>query len=88
VLEVGCGRGVGAELIELILDVFGAGEVDAFDLDPRRVERARRRLQRRKAKVRLGVGDATAITAPDAHYDAVRVLWDRFGWFVADREAA
>lgn len=67
-LEVGCGRGVG---VELILDLFGAGEVDAFDLDPRMVERAQGRLQRRKAKVRLWVGDATAITAPDAHYDAV-----------------
>jgi ubiquinone/menaquinone biosynthesis C-methylase UbiE len=112
-LEVGCGRGVG---VELILDVFGAGEVDAFDLDPRMVERARGRLRRRKEPIRLWVGDATAITAPDGHYDAVfdfgivhhvpdwrtalreihRVLRprgrfyaeDRFGWFVADREAA
>jgi len=31
-LEVGCGRGVGAEII---LDLFGAHGVDAFDLDPR-----------------------------------------------------
>jgi ubiquinone/menaquinone biosynthesis C-methylase UbiE len=159
-LEVGCGRGVG---VALILDLFGAGEVDAFDLDPRMVERARARLQRRGEKIHLWVGDATAITAPDAHYDAVfdfgivhhvpdwraalkeirrvlrpggrlyaeevferfladplwrrllehpqedrfdaarfergleeaglrvvatRTLWDRFGWFVADREAA
>ena len=30
-LEVGCGRGVGTEII---LDLFGASRVDAFDLDP------------------------------------------------------
>ncbi len=42
-LEVGCGRGVG---VELILDRFGATEVDALDLDPEMVERARRRLAR------------------------------------------
>ena len=32
VLEVGCGRGVG---VEIILDAFGARRVDAFGLDPR-----------------------------------------------------
>ena len=40
-LELGCGRGVGTELI---LEVFGAGSVDAFDLDPRMVALAQRRL--------------------------------------------
>ena len=67
-LEVGCGRGVG---VGLILDLFGASEVDAFDLDPRMVERARCRLRNRREAIRLWVGDATVITAPDAHYDAV-----------------
>jgi len=67
-LEVGCGRGVGAEII---LDRFGAERVDAFDLDPRMVERARRRLAARGGAVRISVGDATQIDAPDAHYDAV-----------------
>ena len=33
-LEIGCGRGVG---VQLILDLFGADAVDAFDLDPRMV---------------------------------------------------
>jgi len=33
-LELGCGRGVGTELV---LDVFGAAHVDAFDLDPEMV---------------------------------------------------
>ena len=67
-LEIGCGRGVG---VKLILDVFGAATVVAFDLDPRMVTLARHRLRRRQAQVRLWVGDAAAITAPDAAYDAV-----------------
>ncbi len=67
-LEMGCGRGVG---VELILDVFGAESVDAFDLDPSMVSRARARLRDRGAQVRLWVGDATSIPVPDASYDAV-----------------
>ena len=66
-LEVGCGRGVGTELI---LDLFGADHVDAFDLDPRMVERARRRLARCGDRVRIWVGDASAISAADETYDA------------------
>jgi ubiquinone/menaquinone biosynthesis C-methylase UbiE len=67
-LEMGCGRGVG---VELIFDLFGADAVDAFDLDPRMIRQARRRVVRYGARARLWVGDATAIAAPDAHYDAV-----------------
>jgi ubiquinone/menaquinone biosynthesis C-methylase UbiE len=67
-LEVGCGRGVGAELI---LDVFGAGTVDAFDLDPQMVSRARERLRSRSWRARFWVGDAASIPVPDAAYDAV-----------------
>ena len=67
-LEIGCGRGVG---VELILDVFGAAAVDAFDLDPRMVNLAQRRLRSRGPSVRLWVGDAAAIDAPEAVYDAV-----------------
>lgn len=67
-LEIGCGRGVGAELI---LDEFGAARVDAFDLDPQMVESARRRLAERRDQIRLWVGDAACIAAPDATYDAV-----------------
>lgn len=67
-LEVGCGRGVGTELI---LARFGANSVDAFDLDPRMVARARARLARHGSRVRLWVGDASAISAPNASYDAV-----------------
>ncbi len=67
-LELGCGRGVGTELI---LDVFGADSVDAFDLDPRMVALARKRLASRGSSVNLWVGDASAICAPDSSYDAV-----------------
>jgi ubiquinone/menaquinone biosynthesis C-methylase UbiE len=67
-LEIGCGRGVGTALI---LDVFGAGSVDAFDLDPRMVLAARARFRPRQRLVRQWVGDASAIAAPDATYDAV-----------------
>lgn len=67
-LEVGCGRGVGTTLI---LDLFGADAVDAFDLDPRMVALARERLRPRGSKVRLWVGDATAIPVASATYDAV-----------------
>ncbi len=67
-LEIGCGRGVGAEII---LERFGAATVDGFDLDPNMVARARRRLARFADRARLWVGDATAIDAPDDTYDAV-----------------
>lgn len=67
-LELGCGSGVG---VEIILDIFGAGAVDAFDLDPRMVALARKRLRARERQVRLWVGDAAAIAAHDAVYDAV-----------------
>jgi ubiquinone/menaquinone biosynthesis C-methylase UbiE len=67
-LEVGCGRGAG---VELILDSFGAERVDAFDLDPRMVALARRRLAGRGDRVRLWVGDVCRIGAPGDSYDAV-----------------
>ena len=67
-LEIGCVRGVGAEIV---LDLFGAARVDAFDLDPRMVELASRRLAPRGDRVRLWAGDVTSIPAPDASYDAV-----------------
>jgi ubiquinone/menaquinone biosynthesis C-methylase UbiE len=68
VLEVGCGRGVG---VELLLERLGAARVDAFDLDPDMVRRARLRLARFGERVRLWTGDAEAIDAPDGTYDAV-----------------
>ena len=69
VLEVGCGRGVG---VEVILDRLGARRVTAFDIDPEQVDRAQHRLRARAGDaVRLGVGDAAAIAEDDATFDAV-----------------
>lgn len=64
-LEIGCGRGVGAEII---FERFGAERLDAFDVDPRMVDLARKRLAGRN--VRLFVGDVTRIDAADGTYDA------------------
>ena len=69
VLEVGCGRGVGTEII---FERFGAREVHAFDLDPDMVNQARRRLTSYgPERLRLSVGDVTAIDADDRSFDAV-----------------
>lgn len=67
-LELGCGRGVG---VEAILEDFCAARVDAFDLDPRMVALAEKRLASRGDSVRLWVGDAETIPSPVATYDAV-----------------
>lgn len=67
-LEIGCGRGVGTELL---FELFGASEVDAFDLDPHMIALARRRLASRGGRVKLSVGDAEHIDARDGAYDAV-----------------
>ncbi|OBG16648.1 methyltransferase type 11 [Mycolicibacterium celeriflavum] len=66
VLEVGCGRGVGAEVI---LDRLGAQKVTAFDLDDAMVELARRRLHGRPAA--LSVGDVCAIEQRSGSVDTV-----------------
>ena len=67
-LEIGCGRGEG---VAIVLDAFGAERVDAFDLDPHMIALARARLAHRGDRVQLWTGDASAIDAPDAAYDAV-----------------
>ena len=72
VAEIGCGSGYGTRLI---VDEFGAARVDAVDLDPKMIDRARRRLHRYSSAVSLAVGSATdlrvALGAADASYDAV-----------------
>ena len=69
VLEVGCGRGVGTEII---FERFGAAHVTAFDLDPDMVAQARRRLGGYGPEhLRLFVGDVTALDASDEAFDAV-----------------
>ncbi|OLT24108.1 SAM-dependent methyltransferase [Actinomadura sp. CNU-125] len=71
VLEIGCGPGYGARLI---LDAFGAARVDAVDLDPAMARRARRRLAPYAGRARVGVSDATDLSAlvpENGTYDAV-----------------
>src|SRR5882672_10136946 len=69
VLELGCGRGIG---VEIIFRRFGAGRVTALDLDPRMIELAKRRLSLIPCeRLTLKAGSATAIPAPDQSIDAV-----------------
>lgn len=70
ILEIGCGRGVGTELL---LDRLGAGSVHAIDIDPTMVRLAADRLAATTASGRARVrhGDMTETgVAPDS-YDAV-----------------
>ena len=68
-LEVGCGGGVG---VTIIIEQFGAAKVDAIDLDPKMIERARRRLASYGLdRVQLAVGNVTSLTANTATFDAV-----------------
>ena len=66
-LEIGCGRGVGME----ILLSLGAEHVTGFDLDPKMVALAAQRLAKYGERARVFVGDAEAIDAPDDSFDAV-----------------
>ena len=67
VLGCGCGTGV-----RIILERFGAPAVEALDLDPKMIDRARRHLGGYGlARVQLSVGDVTAIKSGDATFDAV-----------------
>src|SRR5262245_25765707 len=66
VLEVGCGRGVGSEVL---IDRLGAERVTAFDLDDSMVELARKRLHGRP--VELSVGDACSIEQAAGSVDTV-----------------
>jgi ubiquinone/menaquinone biosynthesis C-methylase UbiE len=67
VLEVGCGRGVGVE----ILLGRGAAHVAGFDLDPTMVALAQKRLTKYGGRGRVFVGDAARIPASDASFDIV-----------------
>lgn len=64
---MGCGRGVGIE----ILLAHGAASVTGFDLDPKMVALAQQRLAQYGARARVFVGDAVVIASPDASFDAV-----------------
>lgn len=69
VLEIGCGRGVGTEII---FERFGAREVHACDIDSEMIELASARLSGYASeRLRLFVGDAAHIDADNQTYDAV-----------------
>lgn len=68
VLEIGCGRGVGTEVL---LDRLGAARVTAFDLDDDMVDKARKRLSGRGDRVQLSQGDASSIEHPARSFDAI-----------------
>jgi ubiquinone/menaquinone biosynthesis C-methylase UbiE len=69
VLEVGCGRGVG---VELLLRQFRAAHVWAIDLDSRQIERTRKRLAGQyDAGFTLVVANVERLPFADASFDAV-----------------
>lgn len=68
VIEVGCGRGVG---IEIIQDVLKARETAAFDLDERMVALAGNRLASQASSTMLWIGDVTNIPVKDRSFDSV-----------------
>lgn len=85
-LEIGCGRGVG---IELILDCFDADQVDAFDLDSKMITLAQKRLGHRNGKIKLWVGNVTDIQAETDSYDSVfdfGIIHHVFDWEKAINE--
>lgn len=67
-LEIGCGAGAG---IELIYGLFGAADVDAFDMDFAMVAQARRRRRHKSPGARAWVGNVRRMPIRDAYYDAV-----------------
>jgi len=67
VLEIGCGRGVGVE----ILLGLGARHVVGLDLDPQMISLAQKRLGSMADQTDVFVGDAQAIDAPDGAFDVV-----------------
>ncbi len=69
ILEIGCGRGVG---VEIIFDTFDPSYVEAFDFDPDQFGLAKQRLlSRYQDKVKLYDASATEIPSPDSSFDAV-----------------
>ncbi len=68
-LEIGCGVGIGAQVIA---EQFGARKVIATDIDPEQIERARDNLiPELNEKIEFKVDDAMALDEPDEKFDAV-----------------
>ena len=68
-LEIGCGAGVGAEVIA---EQFGAKKVIAADVDPEQIKLAQKNLlPELNEKIEFKVEDAMALDEPDETFDAV-----------------
>lgn len=68
-LEIGCGRGIGAEII---VKQFGAQRVIATDIDSEQIKRAKKNLRHEfRDKIEFRVADAMALDEPDNKFDAV-----------------
>ncbi len=65
VLEIGCGQGVGAGIIH---DLFSPREYVGIDLDPKMIERARRK-QNGLSNARFLQGDAAKLSFTDNNFD-------------------
>ena len=73
VLDVGCGQGVG---VQILLEQFGASQVYGIDLDPQQIRRAQRRFAHNSdsnanARVVLAVASVDKLPFPDEYFDAV-----------------
>ena len=69
ILEIGCGRGAGARLIQ---EEFQPARLHAFDLDHRMILAAARYLEREdRDRIMLYVGDAVRLPYRDGVLDAV-----------------
>ena len=69
VLDVGCGRGIG---IEILLEHFGAAQVYGVDLDPQQIRRAQQRFAGRLGdRLVLAVGSVDKLPFPADYFDAV-----------------
>ncbi len=68
-LEIGCGRGVG---INIIFELFRPSYIEAFDIDPDQVLLAGRTISGRHGdRVKIYEGSALEIASPDGSFDAV-----------------
>ncbi|WP_347056926.1 class I SAM-dependent methyltransferase [Blastococcus sp. HT6-30] len=89
VLELGTGRrGTG---LRLAVDVFGADRAEGIDRHPASVSASRAALADLGGRVDVREGDATALPAAEASYDAVfayHVLHHAEAWRDVVREAA